>query len=67
MSLTERDARAMSLSYEHKRGIERPDLLRKERARQIRGLVLLAVAVLVFAVLRAGVHRVFGPGWWRLW
>jgi hypothetical protein len=57
----------MSLPYEHKRGIERPDLLRKERARHVRGLVLLAVAVLVFAVLRAGVHRVFAPGWWRLW
>jgi hypothetical protein len=40
---------------------------RSERRRQVRGLVLLAVAVLVFSVLRAGVHRVFGVGWWRLW
>jgi len=39
----------------------------RERRRQVRGLLLLAVAALVFAVLRAGVHRVFTPGWWRLW
>ncbi len=38
-----------------------------ERRRQVRGLLLLAVAALVFAVLRAGVHRVFTVGWWRLW
>ena len=38
-----------------------------ERRRQVRGLVMLAVAVLIFSVLRAGVHRVFGVGWWRLW
>jgi hypothetical protein len=40
---------------------------RSERRRQVRGLVMLAVAVLIFSVLRAGVHRVFGLGWWRLW
>ena len=34
-----------------------------ERRRQVRGLVVLAVAVLVFSLLRAGVHRVFGVGW----
>jgi len=39
----------------------------RERRGQIRGLVLLALAAIVFAVLRAGVHRVFTPGWWRLW
>jgi hypothetical protein len=38
-----------------------------ERRRQARGLVLLALAALLFAVLRAGVERVFNPGWWRLW
>lgn len=40
---------------------------RVERRRQVRGLLMLAIAVLVFSVLRAGVHRVFGVGWWRLW
>jgi hypothetical protein len=38
-----------------------------ERVRQVRGLLLLALAALLFAVLRAGVGRVFTPGWWRLW
>jgi hypothetical protein len=33
----------------------------------MRGLVLLALVALLFAVLRAGVGRVFTPGWWRLW
>ncbi len=38
-----------------------------ERRRQIRGLLLLAVAAIVFAILRAGIHNVFTAGWWRLW
>jgi hypothetical protein len=38
-----------------------------ERRRQIRGLLVLAVAILIFSLLRAGVHNVFTPGWWRLW
>jgi hypothetical protein len=38
-----------------------------ERAQQVRGLLLLAVAALLFAVLRAGVGHVFTLGWWRLW
>jgi len=38
-----------------------------ERRRQVRGLLLLAALAIVFAILRAGVHRVFTAGWWRLW
>jgi ferric-dicitrate binding protein FerR (iron transport regulator) len=38
-----------------------------ERRRQVRGLLLLAAAAIVFAILRAGVHNVFTRGWWRLW
>jgi hypothetical protein len=41
--------------------------LDRERRRQVRGLVLLAIAAIVFAIFRFGVHRVFTPGWWRLW
>jgi hypothetical protein len=37
------------------------------RRRQVRGLLLIALAVLVFSILRSGVHRVFTVGWWRLW
>jgi hypothetical protein len=44
-----------------------PLLEQLERRRQIRGLLLLALAAIVFAILRAGVHRVFTAGWWRLW
>jgi hypothetical protein len=39
----------------------------RERRRQVRGLMWLALAAIVFAILRAGVHRVFTPGWWRIW
>jgi len=45
----------------------RPDPHDTERVRQVRGLLLLALAALLFAVLRAGMERVFTPGWWRLW
>jgi len=44
---------------------ERPE--HHERRRQIRGLVWIALGLVVFSILRAGVHRVFGVGWWRLW
>jgi hypothetical protein len=37
------------------------------RRRQLRGLLTLALAAILFAILRAGVHRVFTVGWWRLW
>ena len=40
---------------------------RIERRRQVRGLLLLAIVAIVFAILRAGVHRVFTVGWWRIW
>jgi hypothetical protein len=39
----------------------------QQRRRQVRGLLLIAAVVLVFAILRAGVGHVFTPGWWRLW
>jgi hypothetical protein len=38
-----------------------------ERRRQVRGLLLLAIAAIVFAILRTGPHNVFTHGWWRLW
>lgn len=37
------------------------------RRRQVRGLLLIALVAIVFAILRAGMHRVFTTGWWRLW
>jgi hypothetical protein len=38
-----------------------------ERRRQLRGLLALAGAVLVFSVVRAGAGNVFPQGWWRIW
>jgi hypothetical protein len=46
---------------------EKEPSVRIERRRQVRGLLLLALAAIVIAILRAGVHRVFTTGWWRLW
>jgi hypothetical protein len=43
------------------------DRWQTERRRQVRGLLLLALAILLFSVLRAGTHSIFTPGWWRLW
>ena len=54
-------------SYERKPSAKRVERHGRERVRQVRGLILLALAALLFAVLRAGVHRVFTPGWWRFW
>lgn len=39
----------------------------KERRSMLRGLILLAVLVLVFSLVRAGTERVFYAGWWRQW
>ncbi|QMV19363.1 hypothetical protein GOB94_12230 [Granulicella sp. 5B5] len=45
----------------------RAERARLERRSMVRGLVLLALLVLVVSMLRAGVHNVFLPGWWRHW
>lgn len=47
--------------------IQNPTAERLERRRQVRGLLLLALAAIVFAIFRAGIHNVFTRGWWRLW
>jgi hypothetical protein len=38
-----------------------------ERRRQIRGLLMLALVVLLLSMMRRGFHTVFAPNWWRLW
>ncbi|HEX4065348.1 MAG TPA: hypothetical protein VHZ09_04935 [Acidobacteriaceae bacterium] len=35
------------------------------RRRQTVGIVLVAAAILVFALLRADWRAIFPPGWWR--
>jgi hypothetical protein len=36
-----------------------------QRRSLLRGLLLLLLAVLIFSVVRAGLHQVFFHGWWR--
>jgi hypothetical protein len=36
-----------------------------ERRSMVRGLILMAVLVLVGSIVRAGLDRVFVHGWWR--
>jgi hypothetical protein len=36
-----------------------------ERRSMVRGLILLAVLVMVVSMARAGLDRVFIHGWWR--
>jgi hypothetical protein len=43
----------------------RDDREKIERRSVVRGLILLAVVVLVGSAARAGLDRVFVHGWWR--
>lgn len=40
---------------------------RELRRRQVIGLVWIAIALLLFSVVRAGSHAILLPRWWRLW
>jgi hypothetical protein len=40
---------------------------RTERRRQIHGLLLVAIAMLIFDLLHAGRHTIFTPSWRQLW
>ncbi|HEX4156523.1 MAG TPA: hypothetical protein VHY48_13005 [Acidobacteriaceae bacterium] len=41
--------------------------LRLEQRSLLRGLILLAVLILLASLLYAGFGRLFVPGWWRQW
>ncbi len=43
----------------------RRDREKVERRSVVRGLILIAMLVLVGSILRAGLDRVFVHGWWR--
>ncbi len=43
------------------------ELHQAERRRHIRGLILLAFAVLLFSILRTGLHNAFPPHWGHPW
>ena len=37
------------------------------RRRQVYGLVVVAVILLIAGLSRASMQDVFPPGWWRIW
>ncbi len=45
---------------DHKRALQ------AERRSQVRALLVLAVTLLLFLLLRARALHLFHPGWWRL-
>lgn len=55
---------------DEKREVARREELRqalgRERRSQLRGLLWITAAVLVFLLLRARPLQLFHPGWWRL-
>ena len=40
---------------------------RREQRSLMRGLLMLVLLVLLVSIARAGLDRVFVPGWWRQW
>ena len=39
----------------------------REQQSLLRGLILLAVVILIASLWRAGFGRLFVPGWWNQW
>jgi len=39
----------------------------REQRSLLRGLILLAVVILIASLMRAGVGRLFVHGWWNQW
>ncbi len=37
----------------------------QQRRAQVLGLLLIAAAILALTLLRADLHTLFAPGWWR--
>jgi hypothetical protein len=37
------------------------------RKRQVYGLLIIVLILLVAGVARSSVHDIFPPGWWRIW
>ena len=41
--------------------------VRLEQSSLLRGLILIAAVILIVSIARAGLDRLFVPGWWREW
>lgn len=61
-ALSEREHRRESARVETLKG-----RVRLEQRSLLRGLILLAVVILIASLVRAGLGRLFVPGWWRQW
>ena len=61
-ALRERDERE-----ERARKDELRARLGREQRSMLRGLILLAVVILIASLWRAGFGRLFVPGWWNQW
>jgi len=61
-ALTERDQRRESTRLERLNA-----RLRLEERSMLRGLILLAVVILIASLARAGFGRLFVPRWWTQW
>ncbi|HEV2578885.1 MAG TPA: hypothetical protein VGU25_16895 [Acidobacteriaceae bacterium] len=61
-SLSERDHRD-----ERARKVRLNARVGREQLSLLRGLILLAVLILIASLVRAGFGRLFVPGWWRQW
>jgi hypothetical protein len=61
-ALTERDQRRESARLEKLKA-----RLRIEQRSVLRGLILLAVVILIASLARAGFGRLFVPRWWTQW
>ena len=61
-ALTDREKRRESARHERLNA-----RVRLEQRSLLRGLILLAVLILIASLARAGFGRLFVPGWWRQW
>jgi len=61
-ALTDREKRRESARLERLNA-----RVRVEQRSLLRGLILLAVLILIASLARAGFGRLFVPGWWRQW
>lgn len=60
--LSEREQRRESARIETLKG-----RVRLEQRSLLRGLILLAVVILIVSLVRAGFGRLFVPRWWSQW
>ncbi len=61
-ALSEREQRRESARMQTLRG-----RVQTEQRSLLRGLILLAILVLIVSLARAGFDRLLVPGWWRQW